>query len=629
CPFTQPLPWMIGEGEDLIVPNLRLDQSRQLINPQEIIERLGLSPAQGELALQTGLEGLNRWQARVRAMGAEIIKENHDRIVVVMGRSYNLGDPFLNMNLGQHLKRLGLAMMPMDALPLHEVELDSSWDSLVWSSNRDYIRASMLICRDPRLFPVVLSSFGCGPDGFTVKYLESLLESRPRLFLELDEHRGEAGFVTRLEAFADEIDAHLRRKPPTQPPTNLKSSETGFPPRNARIVVPRFADHAYAFVGALRRSGWEVTVLPPPDQTCLLLGESLSSGRECHPFTILAGDLAGAVQKGLLRPGDAFFFPGGVNACLYSQYPAGLRHVLHRMGAKDISIVSPNVVEMRDNMGYRTGIDMWQGTVAADLMLRVSCELRPYERHKGEIDRIHQTNLEQLADAVEEGRVLDFLPNALTQLQSVERIEGPRRPIIGVAGDVYTRINAFASGDLFARLEELGCEVWPAPFLVDSAEFNLTHCFRKALHELDIGEMFTRGIIRSAKDFGSWRLRRCLPEWSHHYQEPDYDHVMAMAASYVGPGADPIVILNLAKMVDFAQRGAAGVLNAICFGCMVGGVSAAIMERIRQDHDDIPMSTLTFGGTEGSDDNARLEAFVYQAQRYHQQRHLHQETHST
>jgi predicted nucleotide-binding protein (sugar kinase/HSP70/actin superfamily) len=58
--------------------------------------------------------------------------------------------------------------------------------------------------RDKRLFPILISSYGCGPDGFVVKHLEELLVDRPRLLLEFDEHRGEAGLVTRLEALADE-----------------------------------------------------------------------------------------------------------------------------------------------------------------------------------------------------------------------------------------------------------------------------------------------------------------------------------------------------------------------------------------------------------------------------------------
>jgi len=625
CLFTQHLAWMVRElgNPNVITPEIQLDApvGERLIDAQALADRLDVPVTAVRQGLRTGIEAMRRWQERLRLMGTAILEQATDRVLVVMGRSYNLGDPFLNLDLGRHLDRLGLPVLPMDALPLNEVALDERWNSLVWSPNRDYIRAALLVRRDPRLFPVVLSSFGCGPDGFTIKHLEVLLEDRPRLFLEVDEHRGEAGFVTRLEAFADEIEAHVNRRRGAAPtaPGDVAALR---PPtaRNGRLVVPYFAQHAHAFAGALRRGPREVVLLPPPDAESRVLGESLSSGRECHPFTLLAGDLARGIRDGLVRPGDAFFFPGGMNACLFSQYTDGFRHALRRLGADGIGVASPDVAGMREEMGVLTGVHLWQGVVASDMLNRVACEIRPYEVNKGEVDRVHNEVLEELAVAVENGEVLDFLPAVASRMNSIERRDVPRLPRIGVAGDIYTRINPFSNGDLFARLEELGCEVWPAPFLVDSTEHNLTRRLREAQRQWDLQEFLARGLLTTAKEYGSWRLAQTLPEWTEQYVEPDYDGVEELCKPYVGSSAAPLVKLNLAKMVDFARSGASGVLNAICFGCMVGNVSGAIMDRIRIDHGGIPMTTLTYGGTEGADANPRLEAFVHQAKRFHERR---------
>ncbi len=627
CPFTQHLASMVrGQGwPELIAPELDLiaPPGEQVTDPAALAEQLDIPVSALHRAVATGLERVRHWQERLRLLGEAILERADDRVLVVLGRSYTLADPFLNMDLGRHLDRLGLPFLPLDSLPLNEVALDTEWNPLVWSSNRDYVRAAKLVRRDPRLFPVVLSSFGCGPDGFTLKHMEELLADRPRLFLEVDEHRGEAGFVTRLEAFADEIDAHVRAKKATPAPER-SLADTVRPTTSVRsegrLVVPYFSDHAYAFVGALGRGDREVVLLPPPATESRLLGESLTSGRECHPFALLAGDLAHAVQTGLLRKGDAYFFPGGINACLFSQYPDGLRHALRRVGGDGIEIVTPDLTGMRDEMGYLTGVHLWEGVVTADMLIRMCCERRPYEHKAGEVDAIHLLNLEELAHAVQEGEVLDFLPTAVTRMQRIEQRPGPRRPRIGVAGDVYTRINPFASGDLFTRLENLGCEVWPAPFLVDNAAFNLTRRIREAARRWDLQEFLSQGLLNTFKEFGSWRIGQTMPELADRYTEPEFDEVLELSAPYVGPGASPLVQLNLAKMVHFARNGASGILNAICFGCMVGGVSAAIVDRIRTDNGNIPMATLTFGGTEGADDNPRLEAFVHQAHRYHQRR---------
>jgi len=54
--------------------------------------------------------------------------------------------------------------------------------------------------------------------------------------------------------------------------------------------------------------------------------------------------------------------------------------------------------------------------------------------------------------------------------------------------------------------------------------------------------------------------------------------------------APELLFLNVAKIVEFTQGGIDGIVNAICFGCMVGNASAAVIEHIRAAHHDIPSS---------------------------------------
>ena len=54
--------------------------------------------------------------------------------------------------------------------------------------------------------------------------------------------------------------------------------------------------------------------------------------------------------------------------------------------------------------------------------------------------------------------------------------------------------------------------------------------------------------------------------------------------------------------------GADGILNAVCFNCMLGTVSAAITGGIREHHDGIPITNLVYSAVEGSQ-RAMLEAF--------------------
>ena len=626
CTFTRHLPWMLKSTFDcrIIAPEIELDlpAGKEVLDPEGLAEELGIGAEDVRRAVARGKEALDGWRRRLLELGREVLDGDSDRVLVVMGKPYNLADSFLNMELGRHLDRLGLPAIPMDCLPLEDVELDDRYRELVWADNRDYVRAAMLVRQDPRLFPVVLSSFGCGPDGFGIKHLEELLDQEPRLFLELDEHRAEAGFVTRLEAFADEIDAHLRRR--WKPPAALPPKpDVGFG-SSGRLFLPYFGDHVRVYRGVLRRAGFEVELLPPPDERVRLLGEEYASGRECHPFNLLAGDLVSLVKSGEQRPGDALLFPGGVNACLFSQYADGLRHVLKRLKDPDLVIAAPLVPQFQEKVGVRGGVQLYQGMMATEILLRRSCSHRPYEQHPGQVDRVYAQLLDEMEEAVFRGEVFDFLPAAVDRLDQVPRVDVPRRPLVGVAGDIYTRVNPFANGDLFARLEELGCEVWPAPYSIDIFEFNQPRFVKNAIRRGSYGRLLNQAFIVAVKSLQGWWLKNRWPD-DERLREPTPKEALANATPYLGPESGSLEILNVSKMVDFAERGADGILNAICFGCMVGGISAALTAGLRSDHDDIPIATLAYGGTAGTGGGARLEAFVEQVKR-HRQRRVERET---
>ena len=617
CPYTQHLPWMLAghlDAQRLMAPEVELDapERLQVTDPQALCQALGLEPAALQAALAEGRQGLARFREQLQAWGRAVLEGDEGRILVVMGRPYTLSDPFLNMGLGRHLARLGLTAIPMDCLPLEQVELEERWRDLPWGYNRDLIRAATLLQQDERLFPLVLSSFGCGPDAFTHKHLESMLQARPRLFLELDEHRAEAGLITRLEAFADEIDAQLRRQKPQRAAPAAPQPEP-----SRRLHIPYFADHVHGYIGIMRAAGYQVNAFPPPDAAVRERGEALVSGRECHPFAMFAGELVSWLERGEAQPDDVFFYPGTVVSCLLRQYRDGLDLLLQRLGAERLTIVTPNLDEWADIVGMRLSMRLHKALMASDVLLRARCRIRPYEREKGRTDAVYQQSLQRLAQSAEEGALSQAMAQCAAQLAAIPRHDGPRRPVVGVAGDLYTRTNDFASDGLMTQLEAAGCEVWPAPFSTDVAEYNASQRIKRAWQRRRLP--FTLRSVASYRVMASQRQRmeghfRCIEGLRG---EPSMEQVRQLARPYLAPEASSLVVLNIAKMVDYARGGAAGILNASCINCMVGSISEALQQRLRRDLGGLPMATLVYGGGDGTVDRARLEAFLHQVRRFH------------
>jgi predicted nucleotide-binding protein (sugar kinase/HSP70/actin superfamily) len=104
-----------------------------------------------------------------------------------------------------------------------------------------------------------------------------------------------------------------------------------------------------------------------------------------------------------------------------------------------------------------------------------------------------------------------------------------------------------------------------------------------------------------------------------HGDEPSYQEVLDMATPYLGEQQNEVLVLNVAKMVDFARRGADGIINAVCFNCMLGTVSAAVTGQIRADHNGIAIANLVYSAVEGSQEEM-LEAFLHQVKTYAKRR---------
>jgi predicted nucleotide-binding protein (sugar kinase/HSP70/actin superfamily)/NAD-dependent dihydropyrimidine dehydrogenase PreA subunit len=621
CPFTSAAPFMARAAVDegILTPALVLGKGYACFAEEmrPLAGALGFEEARLERAYEEAMAAQAAFRQAQRTRGEALLAGDFDHALVVVGRPYNLGDPFLNLSLARHLVRLGVLAFPQSFVPADATDLGEH-DVLPWRFPRDAVRAALLAARDPRLHPVLVTNFGCGLDAFVGQYLLHSLGERAPLVLEFDEHRGEAGMVTRLEAYLDRVRVGPAKRVPGPRPRDTSPAlrfDSG-----GRIYIPYFADHAYALDGALRFMGADTEVLPPPDEASTVLGEEASTGKECHAYSMILGDLLRLAARLGPQERASFLIFGTTAPCLLTQFGDGYRVALRERGIDNVRVASPQGSQaVLRLLGVRGAAQMWRGLVAVDLFTRWLCETRPYEVTPGQADAVHAENLRDVADSLARDDVPGLVDRALARMLSVAVDRSEPRPIVGVAGDIYTRINASANLDLFRRLEQMGCEVWPSPLLVDSTDFGFANAVVRGLREGNYPEAAVTFTLGLRKDLESWRIRRRLGRLVRGPAEPSYREVMRMATPYVGPRSMEMLLLNIGKMVHFATQGADGVLHAICLNCMLGTASAGLLERIRRDH-DVPVVNLIYATSETPAHRTRLEAFVHQVKARHAQR---------
>jgi len=559
------------------------------------------------------------FRRKLRVRGEEVLGQFMGKglqLWAVLGKPYNVHDAFLNLNLGKHLQKLEVLALPIDLIPSNGDPL-RAWESRpVWRYNQEIIRASLWCAENPSIFPLILSNFGCGPDALSVKHVEKILEGTPHLLLEFDEHRAEAGLITRLEAFLDEV-TFTPQTPQKPIPFIARKKEEAKPIdeyRNRSFVLPYFSDHVFAFAGALRGVGIPARILPPPDDQTLALGEECSSGKECHAFSFLAGDLA-KIARSPRQGGEVFFFPGARYTCLLTQFEEVLNYLLQDMGVKDLRVFTPSMEPLAKLLGIRGLTLLWRGLVTTDFLIKAACERRPYEIHKGMTDSIHHQNLKDIENGLDHDYFATELKRCAARLKAIPGRK-EERPIVGIAGDIYTRQHPVANHNLYIKLEAMGCEVWPSPFMIDDVDFSLKQTFDTSFAKWRLPEAAATGLLILRKEVERWKVKKNLRETLPRLREPAPNDILELVSPYIGRDNNQTLLLNIAKMVDFARRGADGVVNAICFNCMLGTVSEAVSVQIRRDYKNIPLPTLIYGTTELSSEKSKLEAFVYQVRQF-------------
>ena len=169
--------------------------------------QLGVSRRRAVRAALAAEAAQQAFYAALRRRGAEVLASlpADVPVAVLVGRPYNTHDLGAILDLPYKLRRLGVLPVPMDFLPLEQVDVSARYPNLYWRGGQDLLAAATLVARDPRLHAVYVTNFSCGPDSFLTGFFRRLMGEKPYLELEIDDHTADAGIITRCEAFFDSV----------------------------------------------------------------------------------------------------------------------------------------------------------------------------------------------------------------------------------------------------------------------------------------------------------------------------------------------------------------------------------------------------------------------------------------
>ncbi len=142
-------------------------------------------------------------------------ENNAEATIAIIGHGYNIHEPFINMDLLKKLKKMNVKVITLENLPIDIFKKRTIITNTLknyWGNEEEILSAMNYLFEQKDIDGIIfICSFCCGPDSLIDEIItrDAKKINLPYICLVLDEHSGQAGVITRIEAFVDMI---IRKK---------------------------------------------------------------------------------------------------------------------------------------------------------------------------------------------------------------------------------------------------------------------------------------------------------------------------------------------------------------------------------------------------------------------------------
>jgi predicted nucleotide-binding protein (sugar kinase/HSP70/actin superfamily) len=422
-------------------------------------------------------------------------------------------------------------------------------------------------------------------------------------------------------------------------------------PEKQAVLIPemnRIA--ARLFSATLKGFGLGAKVLPT--FRGMDLGRAYTSGKECYPCQVTMGDILHFMKKEAERQGSAFdasryvyFLPTSEGPCRFGLYSSFQRLVLDAFpGLKSLRMISLTTTD-----GYSLGgmldevrtMDFrkagYLSLVVADIMDRLLWRIRPYEKVPGTADAFIERSMLSMQAAFETygpskafHKILDKLEQIVEEGKSLMDPAIPRKPRVGIVGEIFLRMHVQANQDLIRALERHGAEVVNASLAewVNYVSYgglrDAKKRFKSSLKQRHLPSM--RRSLAQIVHFGAdllyqqfrqgqvYERVKTLLDVADDHKVSHLEEVLKEKGIF-SFDITTETCLSIASILQFGRSGFDGVVNVYPFTCMPGMVTSAIVKPWMTER-RIPYLDAPCDGTFQPGREAAIRTFMYQAHQH-------------
>ena len=436
-------------------------------------ETFGIAAALTRAAIAEADRCQNEFEAEMHQRAQEVIDAvaaSGQFALVLCMRPYQ-NDPLVNHHVSKYFTRLGVPVIPADALPgLDHEDLSHLQVRVNSNTQATLYAAARIAARHPSLELAQITSFGCGHDAVMSDEIQRIMRAagKQSLLLKLDESDAVGPLRIRITSFIDTV---RRRRVSKAAPNGIGHTILPiFSKRDRRrrtILLPNLSPGFSGIVGAIANArGLRTRVLPLADGRAMELGKLHLHGDICFPAQVNVGEFLRYVELERPKSSDiAFAIHQNCKDCRAGQYAMIARKALDSAGLADVPIVTSGDEISQLHPGFRLDARMQYrmiyGVAVLDALEELRRSTQPYEKRAGEAQSAYDAALEALLQAVPRSARGTFgvLRDAVAAFNGIAVDDRPRRPLVMLLGEVMLAAHATANYRLEEYLVAHGMEV--------------------------------------------------------------------------------------------------------------------------------------------------------------------------
>jgi predicted CoA-substrate-specific enzyme activase len=398
-----------------------------------------------------------------------------DLHAVLLGRPYTVLTTAMHKGIPNILAALGTKTFFQDMLEYNADDvqaIEPLLHELHWHYAAKILEATEVVARSPGAYPILMTAFKCAPDSFVIDYFKQVMEShgKPYLILQLDEHDSTGGYETRIEAalgaFQNHFSANFSGVKICDQTPLLPSKARGLADKT--LIIPNWDPISSPLIAeSLKRAGFNADCLEETPNR-ILRSMRYNSG-QCIPLNIIAQEFIDYIEDHGLEPSQTIlWFPEGEIACNLKLFPHHFKYILESYGnGMETAQVYAGPMSMID-ISMTLPVHIYFAYMFGGMVRKMGCKIRPYERHKGETDRVIEKAVDILTYAFagncSREEAVEAVVSLFEQIETVEVPEESSRPKVAIFGDLYARDNHVFNQDLIHFIEDNGGEVLTTPY---------------------------------------------------------------------------------------------------------------------------------------------------------------------